>query len=115
MAEFVDIANNLSDFETSLRLHPSTKEATRAELQEAVGEQHALFLTTSPKINENDLREYDVVVTYYSTVFLDCIANNIPCVIYKTRSVDIELPRLSIHCSNIAPSQRSFPKRFVLQ
>ncbi|QFI69661.1 glycosyltransferase family 4 protein [Sinorhizobium alkalisoli] len=92
--EFADIANYLSEFDTSLRLHPSTKETSRIDLEASVGDKFSVLLTGSPKIGEDELHTYDVVVTYYSTVFLDCLANNIPCVIYKTRSVDIELPHI---------------------
>lgn len=95
LTEFADIANHLSRFDTSLRLHPSTKERSRVDLEASVAEKFSVFLTGSPKISENEIQNYDVVVTYYSTVFLDCLANNIPCVIYKTRSVDIELPQIA--------------------
>lgn len=94
LGEFAEIAESLSAFDTSLRLHPSTKEASRAALQSSVGDRFSVLLTGAPKIDEEELRTFDVVVTYYSTVFLDCLSNNIPCVIYKTRSVDIELPQI---------------------
>ncbi|MBD9541580.1 glycosyltransferase family 4 protein [Ensifer sp. ENS04] len=92
LQEFADIARQLSQFDTSLRLHPSTKERSRAALEQSVGETFSVLMTGSPKISEGEIQEYDVVVTYYSTVFLDCLANNIPCVVLKTRSIDIELP-----------------------
>lgn len=94
LAEFADIAEQLSDFHTTLRLHPSTKEKSRLALKKRLGVAVKVMTTGSPKIGQDELRAYDVVVTYYSTVFLDCLANNIPCVIYKTRTLDIELPQI---------------------
>jgi hypothetical protein len=32
------------------------------------------------------------VVTYYSTVFIDCLVHGIPCIIYTPNSLDITLP-----------------------
>lgn len=105
LSEFADIARSLSQFDTSLRLHPSTKERSRAALEGSVGECFSVLLTGSPKIGEDEIRQHDVVVTYYSTVFLDCLANNIPCVIYKTKAVDIELPQIEhpllSYCSSV--------------
>lgn len=106
LPEYAEIAKSLSDFETDLRLHPSTKHSTRSKLQEAVGGRFSVPLTSSPRIDAEDLRQYDVVVTYYSTVFLDCLANNIPCVVCKTSSLDIELPNIQHpllwYCDNAA-------------
>lgn len=103
--EFAEIARSLSQFDTSLRLHPSTKESSRAALEESVGGAFSVLRTGSPKLGEEEIRQYDVVVTYYSTIFLDCLAHNIPCIIYKTKSVDIELPQidhpLMSYCSSV--------------
>lgn len=103
--EFAEIAARLEAFETTLRLHPSTKEASRASLQDSVGDRFSLIMTGDPKIDRREISDFDVVVTYYSTIFLDCLANNVPCVIYKTRSLDIELPNIDhpllSYCSKI--------------
>lgn len=59
----------------------------------------------NPYFLPGELEEYDVVVTYYSTVFLDCIKNNIPCIIFRTTSIDIELPYINhplmMYCDTI--------------
>lgn len=92
LGEFGRIAEVLSKFQTTLRLHPSTKESTLLQLEQSAGHYVPVYLNKSPKMSQNEILEYDVVVTYYSTIFLDCIANNIPCVIYRPKSVDIQLP-----------------------
>lgn len=94
LAEYADIARALSDFDVDLRLHPSTKEKTKAELRCAVEDRLVLDVPARPTLTSEELLSFDVVVTYYSTVFLDCLANNIPCVLFKTKSLDIELPSI---------------------
>lgn len=105
LKEFAEIAAALTEFDTSLRLHPSTKESSRRELEASVSDIFSVLPTGSPQLSENEITNYDVVVTYYSTVFLDCLSHNIPCVIYKTRSVDIELPNIDhpliVYCATI--------------
>ena len=105
LAEFGQIASALSNFKTELRLHPSTKEATRALLEESAGGQFTADLPSKSQMSPAELTKFDVVVTYYSTVFLDCIINNIPCVIYRTKSLDIELPPIDhpllVYCNEI--------------
>lgn len=106
LAEFAEIADALKEFETELRLHPSTKEVNRAALQDAIGEALIAAPPARPSLTADELREFNVVVTYYSTVFLDCLAHNVPCVILRTRSLDIELPPIDHplikYCNDVA-------------
>ncbi|MCM2435376.1 glycosyltransferase family 4 protein [Agrobacterium rosae] len=106
LAEFAAIADELKNYDTELRLHPSTKDVNRAALQEAIGDAIVAAPPSRPSITKAELLEFDVVVTYYSTVFLDCLANNVPCVILKTRSLDIELPPIDhpllSYCSDVS-------------
>lgn len=105
LSEFGEIASVLSMFDAELRLHPSTKEATRALLEESAGGKFTATLPSSSQMSTTELTKFDVVVTYYSTVFLDCIINNIPCVIYRTNNLDIELPLIDhpllVYCNRI--------------
>lgn len=94
LLEYASIADALKEFDTDLRLHPSTKEVNRAALQTAIGETLIAASPARPSITAEEIREFDVVVTYYSTVFLDCLAHNIPCVIFRTKALDIELPSI---------------------
>ncbi len=105
LSEFGDIASQLGNFKTDLRLHPSTKEQTRVLLEESTGGAFTAQVPLKPQMSQEELRSYDVVVTYYSTVFLDCLVSNIPCVLYKTKSLDIELPTIDhpllVYCSEV--------------
>ena len=111
LAEFGAIAQHLSLFDTHLRLHPSTKQSSLFALRDRVEGAFPVSMTSSPKISGDEIKSYDVVVTYYSSVFLDCLVNNVPCVIYRTRSIDIELPQIShpllTYCSSVEDLPRA--------
>lgn len=106
LAEFSAIASALSDYDTQLRLHPSTMPKNRKALEDAVKGKVHVVSPDSPKLDAAELATHDVVVTYYSTVFIDCLQHNIPCVVFHTDALDIELPRINhplmVYCDDIA-------------
>lgn len=92
--EFTAIAIKLSAYETTLRMHPSTNKRNQNILNELSAPYVEISDPNEPLTAEY-LQQFDCVVCYYSTVFLDALAANVPCIIYKTQSIDIELPEFS--------------------
>jgi len=93
LGEFKAIAEVIASFDASVRLHPSTTERNRIALLEQLPETVSVDDDPNP-LDANRLKDFDCVVTYYSTVFLDCLAASVPCIIVRTKSLDIELPEI---------------------
>ncbi len=95
--EFEAIAISLSIFNTTVRLHPSTSSSNRKALG-ALAEPFVDVEEGNAALTQEYLRRFDYVVCYYSTVFIDAVDAGVPCLVYKTQSLDIELPEFADPC-----------------
>ena len=115
--EHAEIAKNLSQYQTTLRFHPSSRRATKSRLREAIGDKIQIDDGSSYLLSEEYLRSYDIVFTYYSTVFLSAIAAGIPCVLYQPPLVDILLPKIDhpllSYAANLAEVNELLNKRML--
>jgi len=106
LAEFSAIAAELSQFQTTVRLHPSTTKRNREALLACMPTSIVVDADSNPLTPEK-LEGFHCVVTYYSTVFLDCISAGVPCVVLRTSSLDIELPEIDHPLlTYVAPGER---------
>lgn len=114
LQEFKEITDVLGNYDSTIRLHPSTTTRTIGLLNQNISKSTDPVKPTTDQIDVRSLQEYDIVLTYYSTVFLDCIAARVPCIIYRTNSIDIELPYIEhpllFYCEKIDDVRKTIEK-----
>lgn len=95
LEEYQAIADQLSNFDTTVRFHPSTTKRVSHMLTQIIGDKIKIDIPNSPKLDKEYIKNFDVVVTYYSTTFLDCLSAQIPCVFFRASPLDIQFPYIS--------------------
>jgi glycosyltransferase involved in cell wall biosynthesis len=91
LSEQAEISLILQELDTTIRLHPSTTKRTREKLLASITDGIKIIDRQRP-LEPKDLSEFDCIVTYFSTVFLDALSAGIPVVLLSTDSIGIRLP-----------------------
>lgn len=95
LRELREIAGALSDFEVGFKFHPSTTAKSRLDIRSCLGDSVRILDGDFESSSSDLAKHFDVVFTYYSTIFIEALSSNIPCVVYATRCTDIELVKIA--------------------
>ncbi|MEE2878616.1 MAG: hypothetical protein VX593_06400 [Pseudomonadota bacterium] len=89
---YLPLIGALSQYELSVKLHPSQTEADAAEVTDAAGEDAAVI--GRERLSDAGINlDVDVAVTVSSTAFVNCLAAGIPVIFCESGALDV-MPEL---------------------
>ncbi|MDM8119940.1 glycosyltransferase family 4 protein [Succinatimonas hippei] len=91
--EIEDIVAILKQYDTTLKFHPSTTSKTK-ELIKNIISNTDIKIIEDGFISDEDLTKYDLVFTYFSTIYTQAIKVKVPVIFYCLRSCRIWMPSI---------------------
>ncbi len=90
--DFNIFINSFSNYDTTIKFHPSTK-SKMLETQKSILPNH-ISISNNNFITPEYLKKFDIVITYFSSIYTDCIEAGIPVVFYNFDHCDILFPEI---------------------
>ena len=90
--EFKDFINSISNYDLTIKFHPSTLQTTLDESIKMLPKSCAI--NTTGLITSEYIKNFDLVITYFSSVYINCLEAEVPVIFYNLKSCDILFPEI---------------------
>lgn len=90
--EFKEFISDLGQFNVTIKLHPSTVASTRDMIKELVGNQATI--DEENFVDGDYIKRFDIVLTFFSTIYLDSLTAGVPIIFHNLPSCDIMMPEM---------------------
>ncbi len=90
--DFAAFAGILSGWDVTLKFHPSTLPATRDLVRRLLPKK--VRLLQEGFLSQEELRSFDLVITYFSSIYTDCLEAGVPVLFYGFPRCDFLFPEV---------------------